>query len=319
MKVARRCLSTGVSNSISPLQKVLSLEKLEKNLFRGKSYDPGWKRVFGGQVLGQALYAAQATVPENRGCHSLHSYFLRPGDVNHPIIYDVDRIRTGRSFSARRVKAIQNGNPIFFMTASFHEHVPDVDSFEHQDLQLSLDDVPPPESCIPVWDCFGDMIQHIPKRMANIFERTFGPDSPVEIRVVKKTNFMNPGQKEPRQDLWIRGNGTLPAGTSAATHRALLSFASDYGLLETALHPHAVSIWEPKQTVQAATIDHSLWFHHPFQFDEWFLHRIHAPIASKSRGLCFGEVIQNGVLVASTAQQGLTRKVQPQNNDILSE
>ena len=313
LKRTRRQLTTQQEQFPPPINALvnhLSLRRLEHNLFSGQSYDPGWGRVFGGQVLGQAITAAQSTIDEpGRTCHSLHSYFLRPGDVTKPIVYDVDRIRDGRSFSARRVKAIQNGHAIFFLTGSFHK--PEDNAMEHEDSAslLHLEDVPPPDACLPVWELFDTHLHGVPDHLKNIFEKTFGLKSPVQIRPTSFQSPMEPIQKKPRQDLWIRSNGKLPADTDPAVHRALLSFASDYGLLETALLPHAVSLWEPKQKVQAATIDHSMWFHHPFQFDEWFLHRVHAPVSSASRGLCFGEIIQNGKIVASTAQQGLTRLV----------
>lgn len=306
--INKRFFSSNHATPVNALISHLKLEQIEQNLFRGLSYDPGWGRVFGGQVLGQAIGAAQSTIPdENRSCHSLHSYFLRPGDVNAPIIYDVEIIRDGRSFSARRVKAIQHGKPIFFLTASFHE--PEMDAFEHQELDESLKDVPSPEDCRPVWDLFDEFLSHVPKAMKKRMKVSFGPDSPIQIRPTSFQDPMNPTKNPPYSDIWIRSNGKIPADADASIHRALLAFASDYGLLEAALYPHAVSLWEPKQKVQCATIDHSMWFHHPLQFDEWILHRIHSPVASASRGLCFGELIQNGKLVASTAQQGLTRKV----------
>ena len=312
----RRTLATTstLPPPIHTLVKALSLERLEENLFRGQSYDPGWGRVFGGQVLGQALSAAQATVSDPlRSAHSLHSYFLRPGDPHAPIVYDVDRIRDGKSFSARRVKAIQNGNPIFFLTASFH--ATEDDALEHQELQQpDLTNVPLPEDCLPLWDMFDSFLQNVPKEMHTKFKSTFGPTSPIQIRPVSMQNPLDPQIKQPRQDLWIKSNGALPlledsTADPSSLHRTLLSFASDYGLLETALNPHGISLWELKQKVNVATIDHSMWFHHPFQFDRWWLHRVQSPIASSSRGLCFGEIIQDGVLVASTAQQGLMRKM----------
>ena len=248
----------------------LTLRRIEQDIFVGDSYDPGWGRVFGGQVLGQALSAAQLTVDPSRQAHSLHSYFLRPGDVNLPIVYDVDRIRDGKSFSARRVKAIQHGKPIFFLTASF-QAPEQIKALEHQDLQPNLNDVPPPEDCLPLWEFFKDFLQNVPQDMQMKFKSTFGKTSPIQIRPVSMQNPMDPKIKPPRQDLWIKSNGALPVlednGDGAtvdpsAIHRTLLSFASDYGLLETALNPHAVSLWEPKQRVNVASIDHSMWFHH---------------------------------------------------------
>lgn len=319
-----------MKKAVPPIQSLVShlrLKRIEKDLFVGQSYDPGWGRVYGGQVLGQALSAAQTTVDDvhetNRHAHSLHSYFLLPGNVHLPIAYDVERIRDGRSFSARRVKAIQNGQPIFFLTASFQNKENNTLEHQYTSIEHSIEhnlneynNIPPPNECLPIWDVFDEFLQNnVPKGIKNKFKNTFGPTSPIQIRPVSMQNPIHPVTKKPQQDLWIRSNGTLKKNEenmtdfeSESLHRALLSFASDYGLLETALNPHAVSLWDPKQRVNVATIDHSIWFHAPFQFDEWFLHRTYSPIASSSRGLCFGEIMQNGKLVASTAQQGLMRK-----------
>jgi acyl-CoA thioesterase-2 len=300
--------------SLSSLLGHLSLERLEEDLFRGNSIDPGWGRVFGGQVLAQALSAAQATAAPGRHAHSLHSYFLRPGDVTRPIIYDVERIRDGASFSARRVKAVQNGKPIFFMTASFH--VPEDLQYEHQDVE-DLSNIPDPELCRPVWDHMSDYTHLVPDAARLQFEATFGPESPIELRpAMVFQSPTEPKKREPVNALWIRAkDGKLPLTTDETegtvesnVHRSLLSYASDYGLLETALQPHAVSLWGRK--MQVATVDHSMWFHHDFRIDDWLLHRIHSPAASNGRGFCTGEVLdRRGRLVANTSQQGLMRKL----------
>jgi acyl-CoA thioesterase-2 len=273
----------------------LSLEKLEQNLFRGQSQDLGWGIVFGGQVLGQALTAAMRTVPEERPVHSLHSYFLRPGDVNAPIIYEVDRIRDGSSFATRRVVAIQHGEAIFNLAASFQKVE---EGLSHQD---SMPNVPPPEALPTDQERFakhGDQLPE-PMRAWALAER------PIELRTVEDDDPFHPQVRAPERHVWLKAKHTLP--DSVQLHQALLAYASDSAFLTTAMKPHGVTWW--LKGMQVASLDHAVWFHRTFRVDQWLLHVMHSPNASGSRGLVFGKVFtKEGVLVASTAQEGLTRK-----------
>jgi acyl-CoA thioesterase-2 len=275
----------------------LSLERIEENLFRGASQDLGWGTVFGGQVLGQALSAAVRTVPPERRVHSLHAYFLRPGDVRRPIVYDVDRIRDGGSFTTRRVRAIQNGQPIFNMSASFQ--VPE-DGFEHQD---EMPEVPAPES-LPTE---GERVApHVEKLPAGMREKALAP-RPFELRMASSEDelLFQTKPKAPTRMVWLRANGTLP--DDPGLHPYLLAYASDYSFVTTSLLPHGVTWLTPG--MQVASLDHAMWFHQPFRIDDWLLHVMDSPKAHGGRGLVRGRVFsRDGRLVASTAQEGLIRK-----------
>ena len=276
------------------LTDLLTLERLEDNLFRGQSRDIGTKFVFGGQVLGQALAAAQATVDPARRVHSQHAYFLRAGDIESPIVYDVDRTRDGGSFSVRRVSAIQHGKVIFFCAASFQEHE---DGAEHQ---AAMPAVPMPEE-------LGKDNAIPPARLAELPEkvqRWLSRNGPFEMRHVHPRNELHPEPRAPFHQLWLRL--TEPVGDDPCMHEALLAYASDFHLLGTATLPHAISYYQPN--VQMASLDHTLWFHRPFRVDEWLLYSLDSPTAQGSRGLSRGQVFtRDGVLVASTSQEGMIR------------
>jgi acyl-CoA thioesterase-2 len=281
---------------LDELVKLLALERIEENLFRGQSQDLGWGIVFGGQVLGQALSAAVQTVPAERHCHSLHAYFLRPGDVNKPIVYDVDRIRDGGSFTTRRVVAIQSGKPIFNLAASFQKVEK---GFEHQD---EMPDAPSPES-LPTGE---ERAAELAKRFPDQVRERFTAERPFEMRPTEPEDEpFPPDARSPRRMVWLKGMGTLP--DDAALHGYLLAYVSDHSFITTALRPHRVSIFSPG--MQVASLDHVMWFHQPFRVDEWLLYVIDSPAAHGARGLVRGQVFsRDGRLVASSAQEGLIRQ-----------
>ncbi|MBD7921797.1 acyl-CoA thioesterase II [Xanthomonas sp. CFBP 8703] len=281
---------------VSELIELLSLERLEDNLFRGQSRDIGTKYVFGGQVLGQALSAAQATVDNGRRAHSLHAYFLRAGDIDHPIVYDVDRTRDGGSFSVRRVTAVQHGKVIFFCAASFQERE---DGATHQ---LKMPEVPQPEDIEPTQAARPDVLATLPTKV----QRWLSRGGPFEFRHVYPRDELNPPKRPPFQQMWLRLSE--PVGDAPELHQALLAYASDFHLLGTATFPHGISYYTPN--VQMASLDHALWFHRPFRADDWLLYSLDSPSAQGSRGLARGQFFtRDGVLVASTAQEGLIRVV----------
>jgi len=279
---------------LDELLALLELERIEENLFRGHSQDLGFGAVFGGQVMGQALSAARHTVIGERPVHSFHCYFLRPGDARRPIVYDVEAIRDGRSVSTRRVKAIQRGQPIFFMTASFHESTPGLD---HQD---PVPQVTPPEELERDTDRARRHRDLVPEPMRGFFLT----ETPIEIRTVDPGDPRRPEPRPARRHLWFRANGPLPA--DERVHRYLLAYASDFSFLVTALQPHGIAFWE--RGVRIASIDHAMWFHRPLRFDEWLLYAIDSPSAAGTRALVRGRIFtRDGRLVASTAQEGLIR------------
>ena len=285
--------------ALADLIRQLDLEPLELNLFRGQSSDLGGKSVFGGQVIGQALVAATRTVDE-RAPHSLHGYFLLPGDMAAPIVYEVDRIRDGRSFTARRVQAIQHGRPILSMIASFQVHE---EGFEHQ---APMPQVPPPESLRPYAQLREDWIREaggeIPERVRESLRRP----APIDFRPTEPWNLLEPTAAEPRQAIWFRAVDRMP--DDPLLHTCMLTYASDYLLISTALRPHATS-WLDGRTV-VASIDHAMWFHRPARVDEWLLYSMDSPSAQGARGLARGLIHdRTGRLVASVAQEGLMRPV----------
>jgi acyl-CoA thioesterase-2 len=287
-----------MSDVLSELVELLALERIEENLFRGQSQDLGWGLVFGGQVLGQALSAAVQTVPDDRAAHSLHGYFLRPGDARKPIVYDVDRIRDGKSFTTRRVVAIQNGRPIFNLSASFQGEEP---GYDHAD---EMPDVSGPDGLLSELDQWREAIDRIPEsyRARAVAER------PIEIRQVDPVDPLDPSPAEPFHAVWVRAIDTLP--DDASLHRYLLAYCSDFSFLTTSLRPHGESWAMPH--MQVASLDHAMWFHRPFRLDDWVLHVIDSPSASNARGLVRGRYFtREGHLVASTAQEGLIRKRDP--------
>lgn len=273
---------------------LLTLERLDTNLFRGESRDIGTNRVFGGQVLGQALAAANYTV-EGRVAHSLHAYFLRKGDQEAPIIYEVDRQRDGRSFTSRRVVAIQHGHPILNMAASFQVEEA---GLEHQS---SMPQVPPPDSLKDVRDYRQRLIDSVPE--GNL-PRYLLHDRPFEFRPVQLPQFIDPEPREPRANIWFKTVEALP--DDPQLHRAMLAYISDYYLISTATRPHGTSVFDPQ--LQLASLDHALWFQRPFRLDEWLLYAIESPSAAGGRGLSRGQIFdQQGKLVAVVAQEGVMR------------
>jgi acyl-CoA thioesterase-2 len=285
-----------MTKELDALVSLLALEKIEEDIFRGQSQDLGWGTVFGGQVLGQALSAAVQTVPAERAVHSLHAYFLRPGDVSKPILYEVDRIRDGGSFNTRRVVAIQSGKAIFNMAASFHKQE---DGFEHQD---AMPDVPPPES-VPTDQ---ERLRRAAARVPSAILERFTADRAFEVRSIDKVDdLFHPSPIAPTRAVWLKTTAPVPADSSL--HVSLLAYASDHAFVGTALFPHGVTFFSGE--VQVASLDHVMWFHAPFRVDEWLLHVIDSPVARGSRGLVRGRVFtQDGRLVASTAQEGMMRK-----------
>lgn len=282
------------------LVKLLDLETLEVNLFRGQSRDLGGKSVYGGQVIGQALVAATRTV-EGAMPHSLHAYFLRPGDMALPIVYEVDRIRDGRSLTARRIQAIQHGQPILSMIASFAKAETGADAH-----QATMPDVPPPESLEFAhvlrrsWvDAAGPDLH---PRVREALTRTLA----IEFKPVKPWNPLEPEKREPAQHIWFRAAGPLP--DDPVLHRCMLAYASDFNLLSTALIPHARSYIQPDMVI--ASIDHALWFHRDARIDDWLLYAMESPSAQDSRGFSRGTIYDRaGRLVASVAQENLMRFV----------
>ena len=283
----------GAKKSLAELLSLLDLERLEENIFRGVSPKDRWQRVFGGQVLGQALVAASRTV-EGRVCHSLHAYFLRPGDPKVPIVYEVDRSRDGQSFTARRVVAIQHGKPIFTMSASFQVVE---QGLEHQS---SMPDVPDPDSLKSEHEWRAEILNQIPDHVRPWFLRP----RPFEFRPVDPANRFANVKHAPRQTLWFRAVGPVPGET--ALHQCLLAHASDMTLLDTSLLPHGLTLYAG--TLQTASLDHAMWFHRPFRADEWLLYVQESRSASGARGFNRGAIYRrDGVLVASVAQEGLIR------------
>jgi acyl-CoA thioesterase II len=280
-------------NALDRLLELLDLEQIEENIFRGVSPKERVQRVFGGQVAGQALVAAGRTVPADRPVHSLHAYFIRPGDPSVPLIYTVDRVRDGRSFTTRRVSAIQHGKTIFTLSASFHQPEPGP---EHADPMPS---VPPPESIEPT-----------PDRLARYFGGVLPPsirDNPIELRSVGPLTIeaeRDPSLRTTRNMVWLRVAGELP--DDPLLHVCLMTYASDMTLLDPVLLAHGLS-WLDGHTT-GASLDHAMWFHRPFRADQWLLYAQESPVAYGARGLARGEVFtQDGDLVVSVVQEGLIR------------
>ncbi len=286
-------------SALADLLDLLDLEPIETLLFRGRNRPIGSPRVFGGQVLAQALVAAGRTVPEGRFAHSLHAYFILPGDVRAPILYTVESLRDGGSFATRRVTAVQHGRPIFNAQVSFARDEPGLD---HQ--TPTPPDVPPADAVTPERDLALALAEHIPEPLRTALTR----ERPIDFRSVDPVNPFAPEARPPHAATWLRASGPLP--DDRLIHQAVLAYASDWGLLGTALLPHARSVFEP--TIQAASLDHAIWFHRPFRADAWLLYALDAPSAFGARGFARGSVFDGaGRLVASTAQEGLIRPVAP--------
>jgi acyl-CoA thioesterase II len=282
--------------ALQSLIDVLDLEYIEENIFRGTNRNLGSKRVFGGQVLAQALVAARRTVDAERMPHSLHAYFILPGDIEAPIVYDVDRIRDGGSFTTRRIRAIQHGQPIFNMSASFHRPEP---GLEHQDEMPG--DIPGPEELSDELDLIRAVADRFPDEVRDIVTQ----DRPFHFRQVDPVDLFKPQVRPPRNAVWFKTVARLADDPSI--HQSLLAYASDHGLLPISLRPHGLSWFYPN--MQVASLDHVLWFHRPFRVDEWLLYLTESPSASGARGFTRGSIYdQSGALVASVAQEGLIRK-----------
>ena len=281
--------------ALDGLVKFLDLEPLEQNLFRGVGPKEGWQRVYGGLVLSQALVAASRTVPSDRLAHSMHGYFLLAGDPQVPIVYDVERIRDGGSFTTRRVKAIQHGACMFTMSISYHKHET---GYDHQS---TMPDVPMPEDLPSDAALQAQLLAHLPPNMKSYWTRP----RPIEMRPLDISRYLKREKAEPKQACWMRANGRLP--DDPQLHQCVLAYASDFTLLDTALIAHGKLAFDPD--VQLASLDHAMWMHRPFRADEWLLYVQDSPSASGSRGFSRGSVYtRDGVLVASASQEGLMRR-----------
>jgi acyl-CoA thioesterase-2 len=282
------------NNVLEELLRLLKLEKIEETIFRGDSQDLGFDSVFGGQVLGQALSAAYQTIQSDRKAHSLHAYFLRMGDANRPIIYEVDCIRDGKSFTTRRVVAIQKGRAIFSMSASFQIDEP---GFDHQD---KAPEVIGPEGIKSELELAMAVADKIP---SSIREKILCK-KPIEFRPVNPIDPFFPKKREPVGYKWFKAIDKMP--DDFRVHQYLLAYASDFGLVSTSLYPHEHNYWE--QDMQVASLDHALWFHRDFRMDEWLLYVMESPNAYKAKGLNNGRIYtKKGKLVASVSQEGLIR------------
>lgn len=283
-------------NDVESLLKAIELEKIDKNIFRGTSHDVGSPQVYGGQALSQALHAAMLTVPDDRFVHSLHAYFILPGKLDVPIIYQVLHIRDGGSFTTRRVTGIQNGKAIFILAASFQLLQ---EGLEHQ---IDMPEITPPEELQSDVDLMKQFKDQIPKRFKNFLR-----PRPIEFRPVNPLSFILPQKQEPKRYIWMKAKGTVP--DDLTTHQRILAYASDYNLLITALLPHQDKV--AMQNLQLASLDHAMWFHRPFKVDEWILYVLDSPSASNTRGFTRGAIYtKEGVLISSVVQEGLMRKKQ---------
>lgn len=279
--------------SSKELIELLDLEQIDVNIYRGQNYQSPWKRVFGGQVMAQATHAARRTVPDDRHLHSLHGYFILGGDISVPIIFQVDTIRDGRSFTTRRVVAIQRGKAIFNLAASFQKAEK---GFEHQ---ISMPNVPSPEALITDKEWSKKYIKELP----DLYKR-YSVERPIEFRSVERFNPLNIQNKRPFRHIWLKAKGKMPDNPSI--HKEVLAYASDYNLMGTSLLPHRSQF--DRKNMQMASLDHAMWFHHDFRMDEWLLYALDSPAASNSRGFNRGNFFnQEGKLVASVVQEGLIR------------
>jgi acyl-CoA thioesterase II len=287
--------ATTTSSAVDNLISILDLEPLEENLFRGRGPAQGWQRVYGGQVLGQALVAAVRTVPAERFAHSLHAYFLLAGDPARPIVYNVERVRDGGSFSTRRVTAIQRGRAMFVMSVSFHKEEPGLDH------QSTMPKVPQPEELPSEQQLKDQLIAHLPENMKSYWER----ERPIEMRPVDVSRYLARQKHEPVQYTWMRASGRLP--DAFPLHQCVLAYASDFTLLDTALIAHGRLMFD--KDIQLASLDHALWFHRKFRADDWLLYAQDSPSSHGARGFCRGSVYtRDGVLIASVSQEGLMRE-----------
>ncbi len=271
----------------------LTLERLDENLFRGNSRDIGSPSVYGGQVLAQALAAASRTV-EERAAHSLHAYFLLPGDKTAPVIYEVERIRDGRSYTTRRIVAIQGGRRIFNMAVSFKV------GEEGLSHQCAMPDVPGPDGLLNMTELGKQALADLPDKL----ERFLKWERPIELRPVQPIHPLHPEPVSPNRDIWIKAVGDLP--DDPPLHRVVLAYVSDYSLLGTALLPHGLNF--TSGNIRAASLDHAMWFHRDFRMDDWLLYSMDSPNLADGRGFSRGKLFtRDGVLVASVAQEGMIR------------
>jgi acyl-CoA thioesterase II len=292
-------MSAPVNSALADLLAILDLTPMADNRFQGRSLDVGWQRIFGGLVVSQALVAVSRTVAAALSPHSLHAYFILPGDPDVPIDYEVDALRDGRSFATRRVVARQAGAAIFALSASFQIME------EGHDHQWPMPDVPQPEALMAESDFVAAFADHLPENVRRYFSRK----RPIELRPVSLTRYMGgkpsaADQSNPAQHVWFRATGALP--DDPAIHRAVLAYASDMTLLDTALVAHGTTVFSP--AIQAASLDHAMWLHRSFRADDWLLYSQDSPSSSGARGLARGQIYdRNGRLVASVAQEGLIR------------
>ncbi|QGG92507.1 acyl-CoA thioesterase II [Agrobacterium sp. MA01] len=286
---------SGQTKPMQDLIERLDLEKLEENLFRGSSPQNGWQRVFGGLVIAQALMAAQRCVDPDRIVHSLHAYFMRPGDPSIPIVYQVERIRDGSSFTTRRVVAIQHGKAIFSMSASFQIEEP---GFDHQ---VKIPNVAAPEQLMGEAEFRAAFLAQAPDTV----KKYWGRERPIEIRPTSLTHYLSREKLEPEAHIWVRASGIVP--DDRHYQAAILAYLSDMTLLDTSLYAHGTSIFDPE--LQVASLDHAMWFHRPCRLDDWLLYTQDSPSAAGARGMTRGSIFtRDGRLVASVAQEGLIRK-----------
>ncbi|WP_235296355.1 acyl-CoA thioesterase [Portibacter marinus] len=279
--------------NVKELEDLLSLEQIEVNIFRGQNFRSPWKRVFGGQVLAQSIHAAYRTVPEDRFLHSMHAYFILAGDIDMPIVYEVDVVRDGGSFTTRRVVAIQKGRPIFIMAASFQL---EQDGVNHQ---IEMPEVKGPENLISDHEIIESIKDEFPKIYA-----AYNHDRPIEFRPVENFGPLLQQNGEPYQHIWFRAKGEVSGGLSR--HHEVLAYASDYNLLTTATLPHRVKLNTNKSFL--ASLDHGMWIHRKFDISKWHLYALDSPSASNSRGFTRGNIFNTeGKLVASVVQEGLIR------------
>lgn len=286
---------SGQTKPMQDLIERLDLEKLEENLFRGSSPQNGWQRVFGGLVIAQALMAAQRCVDPDRIVHSLHAYFMRPGDPSIPIVYQVERIRDGSSFTTRRVVAVQHGKAIFSMSASFQIEEP---GFDHQ---VKIPNVAAPEQLMGEDEFRAAFLAQAPDTV----KKYWGRERPIEIRPTSLTHYLSREKLEPEAHIWVRASGIVP--DDRHYQAAILAYLSDMTLLDTSLYAHGTSIFDPE--LQVASLDHAMWFHRPCRLDDWLLYTQDSPSAAGARGMTRGSIFtRDGRLVASVAQEGLIRK-----------
>ena len=290
-------MSKKADNSLPLLEDRLSLFKLNKidrDIFTWTGESVGWARIFGGQVMAQTLIAAYETIEKKHLAHSFHGYFLRPGQMDKPIVFDVDRIRDGRSFSTRRVRAIQDGEAIFNSSISFQKREK---GLTHQ---IDMPEVPGPEGLLNEWQHRKKISHKIDKKYLPMFLR----EREIEMRPVEDQDFLNPKKAPPYKNTWMKPDGTMPKDEKI--HQALLLYASDMGLLGTANNPHGLNFMSP--LLQSASLDHATWFHGKLDFSDWLLYHIDSPVSGNARGFSRGSIYnKKGQLVASCVQEGLMR------------